>query len=301
MSTETMTEQGTAVKVKTLMVAYDFSLFAEAALEYAMYFAGLYSAEISVIYAISPSTFGGNDDIAFLKREHHQAEIDLQAISARVRHYSQQAKCICRIGGTADVLFEAAAELHPDILFMGAFGHRAGDAKKLGSTAEFLLRSLSCATLMIGPELVSTVNKVRLIRNILFASSLSGANDRALQLASDLALRVKAQVEIVHVTEPGSSGSMVLSSQEVDERTRSLQEQASIAGVGSHWQMRTGEMGHEILQCAKDHQSDLIVFGIEHHSSNPYVVGAISQCVREAECPVLAVPHSKRLHPQEVR
>jgi hypothetical protein len=55
-------------------------------------------------------------------------------------------------GLPADVLTQTVADLEPDIFFLGAYGNDRFDRKVLGSTAEYVLRTLPCPVVIIGPK-----------------------------------------------------------------------------------------------------------------------------------------------------
>jgi len=277
-------------QIVRLMVAYDFSAFAEIALEYAVRLAQSYGAEIHIVY-VKPffEAFSEDGSLASMKEERDQALLDIEAVAQRLRKVEIKATAACYMGNPADVLVELAADHHPDILFMGAYGHPRSDSKHLGSTAEFLIRSLPCATFIIGPNVALDALAVNPFHAIIYATSDPSRTGRALDLTLDFARRFSSAIQIVHVVDPESHRRHP-SEREIVGRGLKLSMQLIQTGIEAHWQISRGEMAEEILRCAKQGKANLIVFGIEHPTANPNIVGAISVVIQNAACPVLAVP-----------
>jgi universal stress protein A len=277
------------VRIQKIMVAYDFSPFAEVALQYATPLARRFGAEMTIVHAESPTELGiaGEYEWATLKTEYGHAARDLDSVVRALRDQGISGTSVFRAGSAGDVLVQLTAELRPDMLVMGAYGHRKADASRLGSTAEFVLRCVPCPALTIGPQVTFRATP-RPIRQILYASSMPVSCGKAIHVAGLFAKDSPVSVEVVHVIDHHLA-EIKGRSAEMGNRGRDLVRQFERLGIHAHWQLRTGSAAEEIVGRAVEILADLIVFGMEPHPVGPGVLGVISKTVGQAGCPVLTV------------
>jgi nucleotide-binding universal stress UspA family protein len=115
------------------------------------------------------------------------------------------------------------------------------------------------------------------IRRIVVAADGSPASVRGIEQAADLAVRIGAEVLVVHVRHvptgtlmgSGISAPSVLES--LDEVESEVRQQAVriLGGSGVTWDfvVRSGSAGEEIVRVVKDRGADIVVVGSNRHSS----------------------------------
>ena len=282
----------TEVKLQTLLVAYDFSAFAEMALEYAVQLAHKHHSEIAIAYIEQPADIEAEMEsgLGAMNAARAQTERDLRSIAQRLRDQGISSASYCRAGTTSDVLVQLAAEIRPDLLLLGAYGHARRDAQRLGSTAEFLLRCLPCPTLTIGPQVVFAGQLRVPRRHIVYASSIPTRLARAARFAQIFAQTWGADVEIMHVIDAASPGYDSRRNAEMDVRGGALAQKFREIGINAHWSLHVGSPPDKILERARQLCAELILFGIEHHTVDATIMGTISKTIQQAVCPVLTVP-----------
>jgi len=277
---------------QSLLVAYDASEASETALQYAISLARIFNSLVTVAYIQSPSEFSDAmvDGLTHLKESHHEIAEQLQSIAQGLNSKGIRNQVMQRAGTVADVLVQLAAESGTDLLLLGAQGHRK-DLPRLGSTAEFMLRSMPCAVLTVGPEAVLHNRGVGEIHMLLCASSLPPKAGTAAEFVKAFAKSLKAGVEIIHGVGSGSTAQNAPARTGADEAAaEKLCERLQAAGVPATWRFVHGLDGERISERAREIHAGLILFGIEHHPADPGVMGMISTAIRSAECPVLTIP-----------
>jgi nucleotide-binding universal stress UspA family protein len=137
-----------------LLVAYDFSVAAGTALEYAAELSKHLGSTVHLISVETPAEYTRIIATEPRVREHVQEEVRcaFDNIEKRLRAKGVPCDSAYRVGDVSDVLQAATLENKTDLLLLGAFGHGPTDRKQLGSTAEHILRLAHCPVLTIGPD-----------------------------------------------------------------------------------------------------------------------------------------------------
>ncbi len=143
------------------------------------------------------------------------------------------------------------------------------------------------------------------IQKILVATDFSKTSERALHQAAELAEIFHARLTVLHVVEEpfGYVGEMHAYLPEVDAFRKTLNDAARkqldkvlTTEEVARWQadrlLRTGTPYAEIVRCAKDQETDLIVIGTHGRGLLTHLMlGSVAEkVVRYASCPVLTVP-----------
>ena len=275
-----------------LLVAYDFSASAERALQYAIHLCCGHSTEIIVAYVEPPSQFvtemeGG---FASVHAARLQAHGEITSVAERVRRFGIRSSAVCRVGAPTDSLVQLAAESKADLFVMGASSREHKNPEHLGSTAEFLLRCLPCASVVIGPHATVLDRSNSLSRHIVYASSIPNKLSRAARFAEMFARRWEAQVEIVHVIDDRSLTYDCRLNAEIDSKGMALAEKFREMGIEARWHLWVGSPADKIVDLARELAAELVVFGVEHHATNAAVFGVLSSTIQRVACPVLNVP-----------
>src|SRR6185437_655486 len=85
------------------------------------------------------------------------------------------------------------------------YGFHTANRRTLGSTAEFLLRSLDCPVLVVGPSVKERPNQMVRLVNFVYASALPEETNRSQALVCELARKSAGHVHIVHAEPPEAS------------------------------------------------------------------------------------------------
>ena len=280
---------------QNLLVAYDSSEASKAALQYAMAFAQTFNSLVTVVFVQPPSDFAVAIEGGFsrMKESYRQIADELELVAQNLSAQGIRNRVMQRTGTVADVLVQLAAADQADLLFLGAFGHKK-DLPRLGSTAEYMLRSMPCAVLTVGPNVIFTRRDVPTVRMLLYASSLPARTGRAGEFVKALAQTYEAQVEIIHgVFSPRGAQDHQLYTAKVAadaEAAEKIRQRLEADGIHTTWRFVSSLDSQGIVERSREIHADLIVFGIEHHHMNPTVMGMISATIQEAECPVLTIP-----------
>lgn len=216
-------------------------------------------------------------------------------------------------GAPADGILAIANQTHADLIVMGTRAHRGVDKWLHGSIAEHVLRSSPVPVITVGPHARRAAASGRLIKSILYATSLKAKLTDAIniQLAFNWAERLHGHLTLLHVV-PNEQRDPLAQEQNCEAREAELRtllapDTFRTGIVDAH--VRTGRPSREILTAAVD--ADLIILGA---LGNPLLgrlapEGTLYQVLAEARCPVATLhsdhakpkPHDAAAHtPQEV-
>ncbi len=283
---------GTQITLHKLAVAYDFTVFSEIALEYAVQLAQEHHSQIVVEHIEHPSAFEADMEcgLGAVKAAHTQTEREVRSIAQHLRERGLTSSSFCRFGPQTDMLVQLAIEIRPDLLLLGASGHRRSDAWRLGSTAEFLLRCLPCPALTFGPQ-VAFANGVSLPgRHLVYASSLLTGFGPAARFAEFFARCWGAELEVLHVIDDWSVHYDSRKHSQMDAKGAALAKEFGDRGIDAQWSVRLGSRSETILERAAQLGADMIIFGIDHKVADSTIDGMINATIQQSVCPVLTVP-----------
>jgi nucleotide-binding universal stress UspA family protein len=290
-SVATVTKEESGVLFQDILVAYDFSEASETALRYAASFARTYGGFVNVVSVQSAADYTAEVESGSAQKESHRQLVDdLQAIAQRLSAQGIRNRVMHRAGAVADVLVQMAAELKADLLLLGAYGHKGIDRPRLGSTAEYMLRSMPCAVLTIGPGAVLHDRDVPPLKMVLCASSLPQKAGSAARKVAAMAKMSDASVEMFHVVDKQAKVREMRTDDEMGAAAENLVKNLEGAGIHAAWKLVSGPQGQRIVERANETHADLIVFGLEHVPGYPDAMGTISMAIWQASCPVLTVP-----------
>jgi nucleotide-binding universal stress UspA family protein len=274
-----------------LLVAYDFSDAADSALKYAAMFSKRFGSFIHLIGVQSPADYAGALESGPLAVEMSQRDLQfgLQGVEERLRGQGIWCDSVRRIGNISDTIEGSILEHTPDLLLLGAFGFGPIDRRRLGSTAEHLLRTARCPVLILGPQALLRDREAPLIQRILCAMSSLETSGNVLGFATHLAHRMGASLEFVHVID-ATKKEVSLSLRQ--ERREAWSDELRERGVPVSWTVVHGRADEAIAARAAESKSSLILF--ELHRGGRRMIdcsdGVVSATIRKAHCPVMTVP-----------
>jgi len=275
-----------------LLVAYDSSAASETALQYAVSLAKCFHSFLTVVYVQTPSEIADEMENGFGQTQlsHKRLSLDLESVAQRLRDAGVENRVLHRAGAVGDILIQLAAESQTDLLLLGAHGSKNIDLQRLGSTAEFMLRSMPCAVLTIGPGAVLRQKNAPVMQTLLFASSLPNKLRKALHFLQALGNDSNAKIEVFHAIDDESEPRDARTHNQLRDAIEALANHLQQEGLDVTWTMSHGELSQLIVERANTIQADLILFGIEHPPLDPNAMGKIGATIQQASCPVLTVP-----------
>jgi nucleotide-binding universal stress UspA family protein len=137
-----------------IVVATDFSEIADHALDYALTFAAMTGASVTIVHAYDVPVYGRPDG-ALLPSPEVAAEISRTAQEAldftvkRARNRCPTADGELREGEACDQVTKVAENLGADLVVVGTHGRRGMKRMLLGSVAERLVRTSSIPVLTV--------------------------------------------------------------------------------------------------------------------------------------------------------
>lgn len=180
-----------------------------------------------------------------------------------------------------------------DLVIVGA-GQRAGNGPSLGKAAAEVLDAADCPVLVFGPSIPAGVPARSEPATILHATDFSPRALAAAQHAFSWAQEYQAWLTMLHVVE-GIGKCTGQERAQVEEPYRKwmaelVPDELSLWCEVDH-RVSFGAAGSVIVETARDLQADLIVLGLSGLDGVDATTpgAAVSQVIREAECPVLVV------------
>ena len=274
-----------------LLVAYDFSEAADSALKYAVMFAKRFGSSIHLIGVQSPAEYASALEAGPRAMEMSQRDLqfNLQGLEERLRADGIWCDSVRRIGNISDTIEGAILEHAPDLLLLGAFGFGPIDRRRLGSTAEHLLRTARCPVLVLGPRALLDSREAPPIQRILCATSSLDTADDILAFAGHLTARMGADLEFVRVVDATQKA---VSHKDLEQRCEDWTSGLRERGIPVSWTVVYGRADEAIAARAAKARSSLILFGL-HRSGNRMIDcpdGVVSATIRQAHCPVMTIP-----------
>lgn len=283
-----------------LLVATDFSRSSIAALSYAENLVKLYGTELLLTHVVSTGNASPPEPLAvFAAPEIGQAMAeDLEQLTNQLRRRGIQARAILAEGPVADALETLVQDEKPSLLVIGTHGAHGLERLILGSTAEAILRKVSCPVLTVGPNCANITPKNLALQTIVYATVLQHPSEAALLYAASLARALHAHVQLVHAIDeindlPGKSFDKEVQSQS-DLLTEALKGSDSKVSVHRVY----GEPVEAIIRRVIATQADLIVLGAERGRKLAAFMpaGVAYGLIRSAPCPVITFKREELYH-----
>lgn len=280
--------------IEEILLATDFSPASSAALLVAARLAHIFSARVLVIHVFEYS------------RRPHLMKVDwmidgirtdlrkrMEETLAELRELGVQAEERWVEDGLAALDIPRVADTcRNPMLVLGTHAAAGVDRFVLGSTAEEILRNISCPVVTVGPHVASRPESDSHLRRILYATDFTESSLGALKFAALFSHREDATLRVLHV-----AGHRDVNSQGDQERFTAIR--ADLEELDSLWKDRTVDyltvmgrnVGQAITKEAEHFAADLIVLGI-HRAGGfaTHLRASIAfQVIAAAPCAVLTV------------
>ena len=289
---------------KKLVVAYDFSPYADTALDYALDFATRQNSEVTLVHVHSTANHVVTGEEGF--EAAHKASQDLserlEQMADRSRGLGVDTRWLLRAGSPADVLTQTVADLKPDILFLGAYGNDRLDRKVLGSTAEYLLRTLPCPVVTIGPKAVKENSDPNGAERVICPIDFPEDVDDRLRIIARLAKALGADVELVHAVDVCHEYSRPHSAADTQFEFDLLVGRLLREGVAAQSALLYGAPERVISERAQAVNAQYIMFGLhkDGHFSSYFRKSLVARVIKNAPCAIFTFAQPVEADLQEV-
>ena len=299
-------EKRTAIAIKNILYATDFSPAAIAALPYVRGIAQHFGSSVHVLHAKQPTSF------AFVTPQMVPTVMEMEEL-ALAEQTDQIHKVFMGIphdvlignGSLWNEMEEVIQSRCIDLIVIGTSG-RTGAAKVLlGSVAAEILRRAPVPVLTVGPHCTGSAKEHLKMREILYATDFSAEAVAAGPYAISFAEENQAELTLLNVIQPTHGVELVHPDQYVDSTWRQLQR---LVPRDAHlWFPPTcivtkGMAAEAILKVAGERKPDLIVLGVKDVKQSMSVATHLSrataqQVIANAPCPVLTVRVPRHCEP----
>ena len=298
----------TAISIKNVLFATDFSPASEAALPYAIAISRRYGSTLHAAHVVSEAALarsGGWVDPSMLatvyENMQNEAREKMHGLSSRLGVIPHHV-WVCS-GLFWDALAGIISEHQVDLLVAGTHGRTGVNRLLMGSMAEEILRHARCPVLTVGPKVSESREELQTgngeppevrFRRILYATDFTPESLAARPLAISLAQEFQARLTLLHVIGEHTDPNRLSSTMEnAKRRLEGLVSKVEGLPQRPAFLLEFGSPAEGILETAKEQHADLIVLGVRPlgymglathipWTTAPKVVGG-------ALCPVLTI------------
>ena len=145
---------GKPIRITKILVPIDFSPASQKALQYAIYFAKEFRAQLTLLYVIEPpmpAMLAGQSLVPeFFEAEMAVAEKKLDRLLSSARAAGVRGvRSSIRAGAPANQIVEVASDLDADLIVIATHGFTSWKYFTIGSTAEHVARAASCPVFVV--------------------------------------------------------------------------------------------------------------------------------------------------------
>lgn len=281
---------------RRILLALDGTEFSETAIETTVGLARRLGAELHLVRVVPPLLSTAPELFPNLGQEFTtQAQNEARAYleGVRERFHGLQCQVHAPLGSPKEVLSQVALEQACRLVVMASHG-RTGVARwLLGSTAEFVLRHVESAVLLLRPGALPSASGE--FRHVLIPVDGSTSSREVLAKVGPY-LAEGARVSVLRATGLTARDYTLLNnSQEVKTYVAHLQEQLrqlETHGLNLEHHVIDGEAADSIVHFAEQQHCDLIAMSTHGRTGfRRWVLGSTTEKIaRQASCPVLAFP-----------
>jgi len=301
-----------AVRLKSVLIASDFSEASAKPLRHALTIARHFGANFYLAHVVSSLgyTLAGPQalDLACDAAARDAAKLEQELVEGGLLA-GQNHEFLVRQGIVWQELEALVREKNADLLVIGTHGRKGLGKLFLGSVAEQIFRHADCLVLTVGPRSFqnSSLENIAAPRTYLFATDFGAASSHALPYAISFANRFGAKLVLLHVAPPmampegfhwsKTTGDVTVlqdnARTEALQRLQDLTLQNDPLTVEPQFTVKFGAPSKKILQVADTLKADLIIMGLNrstHIDTVSHMPWATAyEVVCGASCPVLTV------------
>lgn len=192
--------------MKTLLIPYDFSTYAEQALQFALGLSKQTGGEVHLLHVIEPlgnesfDAFGdgygsGKMDDVFMLKLIEKSKKDL--LKVKEKYKADGLHVHMRMGASIhQTIVEYASTLKADVIVMGTLGHGTIDNQLVGSNTQKVTRTAPCPVISVSDETDTS------IRNLIFASDFEQVDAGVMARIKDYQKALGAELHLLRVCTP---------------------------------------------------------------------------------------------------
>jgi nucleotide-binding universal stress UspA family protein len=300
-----------AIAVKNVLFATDFSATSEAAFPYAVAICRRFGATLHATHVLSDAGLlmmtGGVDYVSMstiYEDAYSEARVKLDQLCVRVEgiehhNYVRHGQVWKSLAGIID-------ENKIDLIVVGTHGRSGLGKLLLGSVAEDILRHASCPVLTVGPKVSGRAKlpavpaygrdlaPIELVlQQILFATDFAQYSLYAAQEAIALAEEFRSRLTLLHVIEDYSHlGTRPDLMDDSSCRLKSLIPNHHALQYAPETVLEFGGAADRILKVASDREADMIVLGARASAQSRTTHmprSTAHHVIAQAHCPVLTL------------
>jgi nucleotide-binding universal stress UspA family protein len=277
--------------ISAIVVAVDFSEHSDAALSRALSLATALRVSLHIVHVRQKSASWDETDSDVVEA--------MERCAKRAAEQGVYSTTDILEGDVVDTLKEAVRDYAADLLVIGTRGRGRVHRAVFGSVAERAMREVAVPVLMVGD---TADHAAEPIEKILFASDFSEPASGAFEQSLELAKRLEASIEVVHVVNPTDEVSgpygVPASAKAIAERDERINDQLDRtrralveSGVEGATVLLRGSEEATLAQRIRTSGSDLIVVGASSHTRFTQALrGNLAyEILREQPCSVLVV------------
>jgi nucleotide-binding universal stress UspA family protein len=300
-----------AVSIKNVLFATDFSATSEAALPYAAAICRHFGSTLHMVHVVSEASLllvtGGVDYVSMgtiYEDAHTEAKEKLDEIAKRLEGIPQRS--YVRHGQVWRNLNSFIQDNQVDMIVVGTHGRTGLGKLLLGSVAEDILRHAPCPVLTVGPKVSGharlpefpkrghDVAPLELeVQQIVLATDFAPSAARIAERAVKLAEEFRARLTLLHVIEDYTRlGSLPGPMEDGVRRLRALIPADAALQYPAETVLEFGSPAERILKVAVERDADMIVLGARSAAdigSTHLPWSSAHHVIAQAHCPVLTI------------
>ena len=291
--------------LRNILVATDFSLSSERAVQHALAAAHHWGSTLHVAHVVQPGIFSILPPDAYmgtpelldlaLTQANHEAHKRLKELLQSSHCEDLKHHIWVRQGAAVGETVRAIAELeHIDLAVVGTHGRTGLRKMVMGSVAEDIFRHASCPVLTVGPHSWRCDPPALQLKHILFSTDLSKDSAAALPISLAVAADFGATVTMLTVVErlQGEAAhdcNRVVTA--LQERMREMVATVTPIPPGTAFRVEFGDVAETVIDSVERFAIDLIAVGLK--APDTYVDRLpwmhAYKIVCGAACPVLSL------------
>ena len=282
--------ESSPIHIKDILLATDFSEQATEAATVAAALTKTFDGRLYIVHAVPLQIYAADSTpvLQDIEVENGQKAMDAYVTKTPQLRSIKHEQIVVSATPT-DAIARVVEERKIGLVVVGSHGRSGVKKVVLGSVAESAVRHLHCPVLVVGPHCEQIHGA---LKSVVFAADLLYSSLRPAQYAASIARQAGSSLTIAHVfpaSDPRSSNAAFR-----EQATRTLRQLAPedlYLEKRTHIETAVGAPADELLAIAARAKADLIVMGVHEHGvlADHAPWATISQVVRMARCPILAV------------
>jgi len=279
---------------KTIVVATDFSLYADGAFQRAVELAHRFRSKIILTHVIDPLTYSvALNGAPFVPRQiERYVHERFSSVAEQLCRENIPFDLIIRQGPLREALCGVVRDHDADLLVVSSHGEYRFDRDAYGSVAEKILRVAPCPVMVVGPLVGPHMPRTTSRPRVLFPTGFSNTSLRILPFADVLAHKLGAELHLLHVAPEIANGTVTArkSLDKLNEIATEYVRQTRIV----HCMVQVGELASTIVSLASSLGATATVIGAEQENLQRQPRGGLRQgliytIASRACCPVITI------------